>query len=661
MKTVGLYVGQLYFLPEKMHTWDERNLYEGGIGGAEVWAIEIASRLEQRGYHTIVFADCDNHHFAEDGVEYVPYRDLEKICSSYKFDYFITSRRTDVLRLDIQCENIYLMLHDPFVLYLNSEEDLHIEKIKGIFYQSSFQKRLLQSKYRCMKDELFCKTFQAIDASLYNGVDVAKKKNKMLWSSHKIRGARILIEKILPIIRAEIPDFEIDVCGYADDMTDDYFNAEGVNVLGNITKEELIKRQMESKIWIYPNWGRFEDRRINDETFCITAIENAMARNAIILANKTCFSTTLEGYEGFIGTDLFNGEILDDLFIDEFAKRLAEQAISLLKDEEKRQYLANNAFDICKKYSWDGAVESIINGIEGNANEKVEREELILLSAIKRTENLDIVFDSIINTFPENLNITWALIFDKYNGNGDCNHIIERCKEYQKTNQRFSWLYYPNNERSDEKWGGVMFNDPLKWIKENWMKDKDPWVYILDDDNTLCPLMMEAIVKDMREAKEKGKALIHYDMLYEGGINAPLSELYFGVVVINTDITPNYQATDPSQIVIKYSLLKDMGFYRNVRTYDFEMYWDFVGKYKNRILFSKGTSDDIGLHGYETTHNAIVDKKTKGEWGDIVNNKEGAVCGTLMTATNGKIPQVFHLGREDLKEIYNKYILKADE
>ena len=292
----------------------------------------------------------------------------------------------------------------------------------------------------------------------------------------------------------------------------------------------------------------------------------------------------------------------------------------------------------------------------------MNREELVLLTGIIRTENLDIILNSIIDTFPNNLNITWVLIYDRCNASGDCNHIIERCKEYQKTNQRFSWVYYPIEKRDPKKYGGALFNDPLKWIKENWMKDKDPWVYILDDDNTLCPLMMEAIENDIKKANDGDKTIIKYDMLYYGcGVNVPINEKYWGLVTFYNKITPYYAKTDPSQMVMKYSTVEEIGFYPEGWDYDYKLYFTlFNNGYRKKILFSTGSQKDIGLRGYETTHNAIVDKETKEKWEEIINTKDGAVCGTLMAASNGEVPQVFGLSREALKEIYNKYILGKD-
>lgn len=71
-----------------------------------------------------------------------------------------------------------------------------------------------------------------------------------------IGGSEIwLIENVFPEIRKQVPDFEISICGYFDDFNEPIFQQEGIKVLGNITKDELAREQMSSKIWIYPNHG----------------------------------------------------------------------------------------------------------------------------------------------------------------------------------------------------------------------------------------------------------------------------------------------------------------------------------------------------------------------------------------------------------------------
>lgn len=377
---IGIHAGFLYYPIEYMHQWDETNLENGGIGGSEIWAIELSNKLQERGYQVIVFADCKEMHFAKTGVMYVPCDYLyEGNFKNMHFDYFITSRDVYFLENDINCDHLYIMFHDtkvPVRLVFYENDWLQYDenynkiirnKIEKVFYQSDFQKKELIKNYGFSED-VFVRTSQALDTKLYENVDVEKKQNRMVWSTHKKRGAKLLIEKILPLIRKEVPDFEIDVCGYVNDMVDDYFKAEGVVVHGNVPKEKLIELQKNAKIWIYPNTGLLEDGSLNDETFCITAIENGLAENVLILAEKTCFKTTLEGYTNFVGTELFdeNKNVLNEDLIDEFCKKLAENAIKMLKNEEylRRNYICHLAKNICRMYTWDNVADGFINEFE---------------------------------------------------------------------------------------------------------------------------------------------------------------------------------------------------------------------------------------------------------------------------------------------------------
>ena len=78
-------------------------------------------------------------------------------------------------------------------------------------------------------------------------------------------------------------------------------------------------------------------------------------------SNATGLASTLEGYSGYIGTNLdlsyFNmtrevRNLLKDEAID--------KAITLLTNEEERLDLANEAFNICKKYTWENAADEWI-------------------------------------------------------------------------------------------------------------------------------------------------------------------------------------------------------------------------------------------------------------------------------------------------------------
>lgn len=655
---VGIYVGGLYFPPEKMHKWDERNLYSGGIGGSEIWAIEIANKFEEDGYHCIVFADCERWHYSEKGVEYIPFNEFDDVCRYTEFKCFITSRKTYMLSENIKAEKIILMLHDPFVLFADNNDELKIKFIDKITYQSEFQKRLLREKYNVMTDEMFFQTYQAIHPEYYTNVDNIEKKNQMVWSTHKIRGARLLIEKILPKIRKFIPDFEIHVCGYADDMNDEYFKNDGVVVHGNVSKEELIQLQMESKIWIYPNWGMFEDGRINDETFCITAIENGVAKNALILADRTCFSSTLKGYSGFVGTELFNGQdIIPQENIEKFTDELAHEAIILLSDEEERKRLANESYEICKQYTWERAYQSFKNEIEEIVDENEERIPLILLTGVLRSENLDKILVSIKENLlhDKRLQVTWVICADKYNIHGSLEGIKQKCIDCQKEYQSFGWCISPVGKEGKKNYGGTLFNMPLIWVKENWFNDKNPWVYILDDDNIINPLLGEIMYTALNNANKLHKNIVYTNILYENGNMAPLCYNTMKALLDTKGYVAHYQVIDPSQIILKYSFLKEIGFYTNNMKYDEDIWKILMHRDIDKdILFPVEYGLGNDLNKIQTTHNAISSKEDIETWVKIAKDKRKKKYCTISICTNQEGSRCFHISDNDALEVMEK-------
>ena len=379
-KTIGIFCGKLYVTDDLTHKWDENALNEG-IGGSETWAISISSELSKMGYRVIMFADCP-FHVSSDGVEYHPYETFLQVCGKTKFDYFIVSRFASIISTAINTDKLFLIAHDNFILEAYNLPELKLHLLDKIISLSDFQERQLMSSYPGLTQDYFVRSAVGIDWSLYSDVDTYHKKNKMVWSSHKSRGAKYLITKIFPIIKKEIPDFEIDVCSYANDSNDDYFNVDGINIKGKLSKKDLAELQKESKIWVYPNHGHFEDGTKVGETFCITAVENAAAKNAIVCAEKHAFTNTLDGYDGFVGTECFDGDnwLMDESRLDEFAVKLAEQAIKILKDENERVRLAEQAYNICKKFTWNNIAKALLYSMDPNEGKKI----FVDLNQIKR-------------------------------------------------------------------------------------------------------------------------------------------------------------------------------------------------------------------------------------------------------------------------------------
>lgn len=383
MKKIGI----CPFVVREQFVWDENNYEIGYIGGSEVWAIKISDEFAKHGYDVYLFGNplCD--HVSNTGVKYYKKEYLDNNIDTLEFDYFIASRFLfDTLPM-VKAKKKILMLHDTMVIGGRSLADIKECGITSIAYQSEYQKEVFSKRYSVM-DKVFFKTIEGVDSTNYDNA-TPQKKNKMVFSSGKGRGLYWFIENVFPKIRKTVPDFEIDIAGYNDTYDEIIFHQPGINIIGNVPREELEKLQLESKIWIYPNHGYDSYFNSNEETFCITLVENGLAKNACILSDWGCFGNTFKGYKGFVGSELLHSKIepMDYDNFDKFAELLAEDAIKCLTDEEYRLKKAEDAYKISKQYTWDVAYKSF----EDTFNTTSEFEKMntlkVMLCCIGRQEN----------------------------------------------------------------------------------------------------------------------------------------------------------------------------------------------------------------------------------------------------------------------------------
>lgn len=360
-KVIGIYCGD--FRISDGNNWDSDYVRENGAGGSETWAVEIASAFARKGFHVIVFGCPDTWHFDKDGVEYVPYYLFESRIEYQHFDYFISSRRAEEISDKISCDNIYIMSHEIGIFNgywgnFETYEGLKMNMVKKIGVLSEWHKEAMMNLYPQLSDDRLFLTFNGIDQKLYSENNY-EKRNMMVWSSCLCRGLRFFSKFVFPKIKSEIPDFEVNICSYNTDIYSEIPSGDGFNFLGTLDKASLAELQKQAKIWILPNYGRDDFGRELHESFCITAVENAMAGNAIVCLNKDGLTTTLNGYSGILNADFFD-EFSDysDADLESVGSLIASSAIDILKNDELRLSLAIEAKSICVKYNWDSAVET---------------------------------------------------------------------------------------------------------------------------------------------------------------------------------------------------------------------------------------------------------------------------------------------------------------
>lgn len=360
-KVIGIYCGDFTY---NGSCWDSTVVRNEGAGGSEIWAVEMASEFNKFGFHTIVFCNCETWHFDEEGVEYVPYWRFESRSQYQHFDYFISSRRAEEISPYFDCPNIYLMSHEIGIFnkyWGNFEtfEGLKMDKVKKIGVLSEWHKKATLELYPQLKDTQLFITHNGIDQSLYEVVDRTKKRNMMVWSMALNRGMTFFGKYVLPKIVAEVPDFELNICSYCLDIKGVLPEGPNVHFLGTLKRPELAELQKQAKIWILPNYGYNDFGKPLHESFCMSAVENALAENAIVCFNKDGLTTTLNGYSGIMNADWFddtpNSRGISEEEYERLSNALADRAIWLLKNDDARLCAANEAHALCKRYTWRNA------------------------------------------------------------------------------------------------------------------------------------------------------------------------------------------------------------------------------------------------------------------------------------------------------------------
>lgn len=360
-KVIGIYCGDFTYNGTQ---WNSLTVRQNGAGGSEIWAVELASAFYKLGFHVIVFCNCPEWWFDAEGVEYVPYWMFDSRRQYQHFDYFISSRRVEEITPDFECPNIYLMSHEIGIFneyWGNFEtfEGLKMDKVKKIAVLSEWHKKATLKLYPQLREDQLFITQNGIDMSLYKKVDYDKKRNMMVWSTALNRGMTFFGKYVLPKIVAKVPDFELNICSYNLDIKGVLPEGPNVHFLGTLTRPELAELQKQAKIWILPNYGYNDFGKPLHESFCLSAVENAMAGNAIVCFNKDGLTTTLKGYSGILNADWFDDEPesreISEEEYEALATQIADRAIFLLNDDYWCSEAADEMTLYCSRYTWKDA------------------------------------------------------------------------------------------------------------------------------------------------------------------------------------------------------------------------------------------------------------------------------------------------------------------
>lgn len=363
------------------------NSFYTGCGGSETWAIQISKEFVSRGYYVIIFSNYENWFIYESGVEYVPLNMFYSRIEYQHFDYFIFTRCVykDYYEKLVNngCTNIYVQSHDMFVWNTNIYDkkykyiDNEYPYIKKYIALTNFHKWELMHYNNIPKDKIEV-IGNGLDSDIFNEVEQlninVEKDNEILWTSAFGRGGNILVDYILPIVKNEIPDFKVNICGYADNIPDEIKNNKNVNILGTLTKEEYYKEFMKHKVWFLPC--------VVVEDFGICAAEAVMCGAHVVSPYLHGMQDVLSPFLPFamqhkyniIQTDEYHyGTYKLEMSYSDFRDTNNEAAyaiINIIKNYDNillKKILASQKKYVTEKYTWENIVNDWIKMFKLNA------------------------------------------------------------------------------------------------------------------------------------------------------------------------------------------------------------------------------------------------------------------------------------------------------
>lgn len=351
METIGIFIGEF------SEHWDEHTV-ANGMGGSETWAIEVGKQFAKKGYNVIMYAFPEKEHEVIPNFILKPYTDYFQELPTAKFDYFIYSRTTAPISPYLNCQNVYVMVHDTeMVVPHDIPTYIGLGKVKAYCYLSEWHKKNLLEKFGPLglTENMLYKVSNGYSEEFYKDeVPFEKKEDIIVWSSSLLRGFDIFYKWVFLPLLIQNPELKLYVCCGTVFGPDAYIlkNAEflpGVIVKGKVSKKELAELQKRSKVWVYP--GVFA------ETFCITAVENAMAGNVIISPLSYGLSTTIGEIPYLKATNL-------PILSKESAQLYLNSVLNILNNDDLRQKCVEQCKSICSQYSWERTADEFINLFE---------------------------------------------------------------------------------------------------------------------------------------------------------------------------------------------------------------------------------------------------------------------------------------------------------
>lgn len=326
--------------------FDGDSIYNRGIGGAESALIYLSKSIARLGVKVTIYNHCSRPGIY-DGVVYRHVVDFYIASYLGELPIVVAYRNPDPFKLGLDArKKIFWAADDADSTYISSE-DLASLEVDEFFVLSNWHKVSWAGHFNLHVEKFYIARY-GVDPEEFEGINVARNRRKLIYTSRPSRGLGPLLD-IFPLIREKKPATELHIFSYTpcSDLRDDEelaphldkLNQPGVVLRGSVDKRTLYRELASSYLMVYPCIWR--------ETFCLAALEAHGAGTPAVTSTVAAMPETVaDGYSGI----LISGDPHSEAFKREFARR----TIALMDDEAQWQRLSKNGIQRARQaFSWD--------------------------------------------------------------------------------------------------------------------------------------------------------------------------------------------------------------------------------------------------------------------------------------------------------------------
>lgn len=332
------------------------------LGGSETAGLYMAREMAKLGHKVFMFCNCEKT--AEyDGVIYNPVDMFWQFGPVVPHDVTIVQRMPEIFANQLSSKLNVLWCHDMAALRQADIFKAATWNIDEVMVLSNYHKKQYMDVYDAPESLLY-QTRNGIDLDVFKGCELnldhrgrqqdppERDPKKLMYCARPERGLDVLLKKIFPKLLEQDPELTLYVAGYnnqADHMAPFYdectrlmksFGDRCVQ-LGHLTKAELYKHYMTSRVYLYPTPSPVSPNF--NEVSCITAMECQAAGLPVVTSARGALAETIRPEAGWLGYPD------QDDYIEEFV----DFTIRLVKEDDLFERMSKAGKQCATKLSWE--------------------------------------------------------------------------------------------------------------------------------------------------------------------------------------------------------------------------------------------------------------------------------------------------------------------